>query len=101
MSSRQVSLKRGRVRVLPLAIRHWRTDHLGWSQEILAARASQTAAAFEHDIRVSPSMIAMMELGKRQPTEPVAACLAEALGVPVGAFAFVAGTADDLDIRTA
>lgn len=64
-------------------------DHLGWSQEILAARATNTPTAKANGIRVSPSMVAMMELGKRQPTEPVAECVAEAMGVPVGAFAII------------
>jgi transcriptional regulator with XRE-family HTH domain len=75
--------------VLPLALSHWRKDHLLWSQETLARKASATPLARSNGISVSPSTVAMIESGKRQPSRLVAEVLAEAMSLPVGAFAVV------------
>jgi transcriptional regulator with XRE-family HTH domain len=78
-------------------MRHWRTDHLSYSQETLARRANKTPTALSTGTRISPSTIAMIESGRRQPSRLVADILAEAMGIPVGAFAFVADTDLDAD----
>lgn len=87
---RQVRV-RGTVKVLPLAARHWRIDHLRLSQRSAAKRATDTETARRHvpPVTVSESMIAMIETGCRQPSRLVADCLAEAYGIPVGAIALV------------
>lgn len=81
--------QRGTVRALKLAVKHWRTDHLHWSQKELAHRATNTKTAIAAGVRISPSTIAMIETGERQPSLVVAHALAEAFGIPVGAFADV------------
>lgn len=86
---------RGTVRVLPLALSHWRKDHLKWSQETLARKATNTQRARANSVTVSPSAVAMIESGRRQPSRLVADVLAEAMDLPVGAFAVVEGVEGD------
>lgn len=84
-----VGQKRNQVWVLPLAVSHWRKEHKQWSQETLARKASQTDKAKATGTKVSPSTIAMIETGRRQPSRLVVDILGEAFGIPVGAFAIV------------
>lgn len=89
--------QRGEVQALPKAVAHWRKVHKGWSQETLARMASKTAAAqsVTPPVKVSPSTIAMIELGKRQPSRLVADAIAEAMGIDVEAFAWICDDTDD------
>lgn len=65
------------MRVLPEALKAWRSER-GWSQKELAERAG-----------VSPTLIAMIETGERQPSRLNADDIAKALDVPLEAVAFV------------
>jgi transcriptional regulator with XRE-family HTH domain len=78
--------QRRTVRVLPLAVKHWRTIHLGWTQKQLASLATETAMAKAAGVTISPSTIAMIETGERQPSLVVAEAIAEAMGIQLGAF---------------
>ena len=76
--------RRREVKVLPEALVAWR-EAAGraatgepWSQKELALRAG-----------VSPTLIALIETGERQPSRLNAEEIAKALGVPLGAIAFV------------
>jgi DNA-binding XRE family transcriptional regulator len=74
------------VQVSPLAqLRNRR----GWSQEGLAAHATTAARLKGKTVRVSPSAIAMIETGKRQPSLVVAEAIAAGLGVPVEALGLI------------
>ncbi len=55
--------------MLPGALRAWRAER-GWSQEELAQRAG-----------CSPTLIALIETGKRQPSLETARRIARALGL--------------------
>ena len=79
--------QRGTVRVLPEALKAWRTKHLHWTQKLAATMAARTPTARESGTRISPSTIAMLETGERQPSLLVAECIAEAYDLPVEAFA--------------
>lgn len=72
-------MRRREVRVLPDALKTWRRER-GFSQKMLAERTGGT---------VSPTAIAMIETGERQPSRLNAEDIAQALGVPLGAIAFV------------
>lgn len=65
--------------MLPEALRAWRNER-GWSQKALS---EQTGG------NVSPTLIAMIETGERQPSRLNAEDLATAFGIPLGALAFV------------
>lgn len=75
------------VWVLPRSLGHWRSKHLEWTQETLARKASRTPTALAKSIRVSPSAVAMIESGRRQPSREVAEVLAEAMGLEIADFA--------------
>lgn len=70
-------MKRREVRMLPEAVQTWRSER-NVSQKTLAELAG-----------VSPTLIAMIETGERQPSRLNAEDIAKALGVPLGAIAFV------------
>lgn len=89
MSTTTRPQRRGLVQVLPLAMKHWRVDHLGWSQRTAASRASRSAYARANGVKVSESAIAMIEAGLRQPSWDVSHAIADAYSIPVGAFAVV------------
>lgn len=72
-------MRRREVRCLPEALKAWRNER-GWSQKELAARTGDN---------VSPTLIAMIETGDRQPSRLNAEDIAKALGVPLEAIAFV------------
>lgn len=63
--------------MLPAALKAWRAER-GMSQKQLADASG-----------VSPTLIAMIETGERQPARLNADDLATALGVPLEAIAFV------------
>jgi transcriptional regulator with XRE-family HTH domain len=65
------------VRCLPEALKAWRKER-DLSQKALAGAAG-----------VSPTLIAMIETGERQPSRLNADDIAKALGVPLEAIAFV------------
>lgn len=65
--------------MLPDALQAWRKER-GWSQKLLAEKTGGT---------VSPTLIAMIETGDRQPSRINADDIAAALGVPLTAIAFV------------
>lgn len=65
--------------MLPDALQAWRKER-GFSQKLLAEK---TGGA------VSPTLIAMIETGDRQPSRMNAQDIADALGVPLTAIAFV------------
>lgn len=77
--------------MLPEAVKAWR-DVRGWSQKELAARASEVARRATDNIeaRVSPSTIAMIEVGDRQPSLEVLGWVADALGVKPEVIALIA-----------
>lgn len=81
---------RERVTALPLAFKAWREERR-WSQKEAAAVATKVARDHtgSQEARVSPSTIAMIETGERQPSVEVLEWLAEAYGVPAGALALV------------
>lgn len=81
-------MSRQEVTLLPKAVSEWRKLR-DWSQEGLAKYATATATLRGKDIKVSPSAIAMIETGKRQPSLAVAEAIAEALGVPVEALGVI------------
>lgn len=74
--------------LLPKAVSEWRKLR-GWSQEGLAAHATTAARLKGKQVRVSPSAIAMIETGKRQPSLLVAEAIAAGLGVPVEALGVI------------
>jgi transcriptional regulator with XRE-family HTH domain len=82
---------KGTVRVLPVAVAAWRNERR-WSQKELAIRASEAARRETGDVeaRVSASTVAMIETGEREPSVDTLRWIADALGVVVGALAFVA-----------
>lgn len=63
--------------MLPGALKAWRAER-GWSQKETADRSG-----------LSPTLIAMIETGDRQPSRLNAEDLALAIGVPLSAIAFV------------
>lgn len=65
------------VQVLPEGLRAWRKER-DWSQKELAERSG-----------VSPTLIAFIETGERQPSLSNALAIATALGVTLRAFATV------------
>lgn len=65
--------------MLPQALATWRKER-GWSQKLLSEKTGGT---------VSPTLIAMIETGDRQPSRLNAEDMAAALGVPLAAIAFV------------
>lgn len=70
-------MRRQEVRCLPEALKTWRKER-DMSQKALA-----------HASGVSPTLIAMIETGDRQPSRLNADDIAKALGVPLEAIAFV------------
>lgn len=70
-------MRRQEVRCLPEALKTWRKQR-DMSQKTLAALSG-----------VSPTLIAMIETGDRQPSRLNAEDIAKALGVPLEAIAFV------------
>lgn len=64
------------------ALKAWRKEK-GWSQKELAARAM----AQGEDVTVSPTLIALIETGERQPSLRNAAAIAAAFGVAVEVIA--------------
>lgn len=79
------------VTILPAAVKAWRRERK-LSQELLAEIAG-----------VSPTLVALIETGKRQPSLTNAISIANAFGVPVNAIAVihVAAQADDPDLLAA
>lgn len=67
-----------KLTVLPDALRTWRKERGGISQETLAKR-----------VDVTPGMIALIETGRRQPSLDLLKRIAQELDVPVGALAFL------------
>lgn len=65
--------------MLPGALKAWRAER-GWTQKELAERTGG---------QVSPTSIAMIETGERQPSRLAADDLAHAIGVPLDAIAYV------------
>lgn len=72
-------MRRREVRCLPDALKAWRGER-GWSQKQLSEKTGGN---------VSPTLIAMIETGDRQPSRLNADDIAHALGVPLTAIAFV------------
>lgn len=72
-------MRRQEVRCLPGALKAWRKQR-EWSQKDLSEHTGGN---------VSPTMIAMIETGDRQPSRLNAEDIASALGVPLEAIAFV------------
>lgn len=70
-------MRRREVRVLPGALAQWREERR-ITQKQLATMSG-----------VSPTLIAMIETGERQPSRLNAEDIAKALGIPLDAFAFV------------
>lgn len=81
-------MRKREVQVLPEAVKAWREQN-GFSQADLANRMRPP---------VSPTLIAMIELGQRGCSRTNAEAMALALGVPLGAIAFVIGTPDDEEV---
>lgn len=72
-----------RLTVLPDALKAWRAER-GISQETLARRVGKT-----------PGMIALIETGRRQPGRELLDAIADTLGVPAAALAFIPPTVDE------
>lgn len=70
-------MRRREVRMLPTALATWRKER-GLTQKDLAQASG-----------VSPTLIAMIETGERQPSRLNAEDLATALNVPLDSIAFV------------
>jgi transcriptional regulator with XRE-family HTH domain len=79
-----------RLTGLPDALRAWRKQRDGISQETLAAR-----------VGVTPGMIALIETGRRQPGLALLVRIAEVLDVPPTALAFVPVEPDTADTGVA
>lgn len=81
MSDVEIRQQRGTFEARPKAFAAWRTEHLHWSQKTAALMASRTRTAKTAGITISPSTIAMIETGDRQPSLLVVEAIAEAYGV--------------------
>lgn len=68
----------------PAALRAWRKER-GWSQKELALRAMASG----EDISVSPTLIALIETGERQPSLRNAEAIAATFGVELAVLAVV------------
>lgn len=71
--------------VLPAALKAWRKER-GWSQKDLAFNATEQLADGES---ISPTLIALIETGERQPSLRNAEAIAAAFGIDVEALAVV------------
>jgi transcriptional regulator with XRE-family HTH domain len=84
------------VQVLPEALRAWRNERK-WSQKELADR---TRVIDGSERLVSPTLIAMIETGERQPSLSNGLAIARALGVSLLALATCSPEIESM-IRTA
>lgn len=73
------------VSVLPQALKAWRKER-GWSQKDLAFHATEKLPDGDS---ISPTLIALVETGERQPSLRNAEAIAAAFGIDVAALAVV------------